>query len=167
MAALDRAAETLEDVEFAEPADPLSGLDAQGQQDLIDVLDEVYQDGVERIIGAKLDAAGDIRVVFEDVNGAIVRRFAGKIEDPDGDPIVTFKLASEGAASFSEHDFAPKKSTGAAKKKNCTPGKSISCGASCISLKKTCRSTQPVSDKAKGKARSAKAKLSGDAPTLT
>jgi hypothetical protein len=60
--------------------------------------------------------------VFEDVNGAIVRRFAGKIEDPDGEPIVTFKLASEGAASFSEHDFAAKKSTGAAKKKNCTPG---------------------------------------------
>jgi hypothetical protein len=108
MAALDRAAETLEDVEFAEPADPLSGLDAQGQQDLIDVLDEVYQDGVERIIGAKLDAAGDIRVVFEDVNGSIVRRFAGKIEDPDGDPIVTFKLASEGAASFSEHELRPR-----------------------------------------------------------
>jgi hypothetical protein len=53
MAALDRAAETLEDVEFAEPADPLSGLDAQGQRDLIDVLNEVYQDGVERSLSAR------------------------------------------------------------------------------------------------------------------
>lgn len=152
----DRA---FEEFDFAE--NQLAKLDVQGQQDLIDLIDEVYQDGIEKLVAASLDSRGDIRVVFEDVNGRTIRRFVGKIADPDSNLVISYKLANESSASFSEYDFAAKPK---GKKKNCTAGKSIACGASCISAKKTCRSEAPVSDKAKAKARSVKAKLSGDAP---
>jgi hypothetical protein len=76
---------------FAE--NQIDKLDAQGQQDLIDLLDEVYQDGVEKLIAATLDEQGDIRVVFEDVNGRTIRRFVGKITDPDSNPVISYKLA--------------------------------------------------------------------------
>jgi hypothetical protein len=43
----DRA---FEEFDFAE--NQLAKLDAQGQQDLIDLIDEVYQDGVEKLVAA-------------------------------------------------------------------------------------------------------------------
>lgn len=127
-----------------------------------EILEEFYFDGIEQIVSVELTETGDIVGEFTDRIGLRqVKRFQYKISEKE----VVYRLVNSDAVErFSIEVYAPKKGgagTGV-KKKNCK--KSIPCGNSCISAKKTCKKAPPAATQAKIKAAKAAVAAASPAP---
>jgi hypothetical protein len=100
-----------------------------------DILEEFYTDGIDQIVSAQLNEAGDIEGEFIDQVGARqVKRYKYLIQDDN----VAFKLLNPNEVEqFSV--FAPLFGPGsrAGRKKNCRKG--TPCGDTCIGAQKTCK----------------------------
>jgi len=122
-----------------------------------EILEEFYTDGIDQIVSAQLNEAGDIVGEFIDQVGARqVKRYKYQIQDND----VAFKLLNPNeAANFGIESFNPMfgKGAKAGQKKSCKKG--TPCGGTCISGSKACRKAPGSTSKAK--IAEAKQKLGG------
>jgi hypothetical protein len=107
-----------------------------------DILEEFYTDGIDQIVSAALNDAGDIEGEFIDQVGARqVKRYRYLIQDDN----VAFKLLNPNEV---EQFSGLEQFSG--KKKTCKKG--TPCGLGCISAAKTCKKTPSAESKEKIKA---------------
>lgn len=125
-----------------------------------EILEEFYVDGVDKIVSAELDEAGNVVGEFTDRVGLRdVKRFGYKISLEE---VSYWLLNAAEVGEFSLAVYAPKK-TAPAKKKNCKKG--IACGLSCISATKICKKSPTAATKAK--ITKAKAAIAAATPAAT
>jgi hypothetical protein len=113
-----------------------------------DILEEFYTDGIDQVVSAQLNDAGDITGEFIDQVGARqVKRYRYLIQDDN----VAFKLLNPneveqfGGLEQFKPLFGPGSRAG--RKKNCTKG--TPCGDTCIGAQKTCKKKPGSATKAK------------------